>query len=100
MVALNAAGIGLWDVIASAHRAGSLDSAIRNETLNGLAELSASLPALSAVAFNGASAFRIGAPLLAGTGLPLIRLPSSSPAYAALPFEAKRAQWLVLRDYL
>src|SRR5690606_33214058 len=51
--ALAAAGIGLWDVIASAERAGSLDAAIRSPEAADLRGLITGLPNLRAVAFNG-----------------------------------------------
>ncbi len=100
LTALLAARIGLWDTVASARRVGSLDAAIREAEPNALAELAASLPALRAVAFNGATAVRIGMPQLAGTGLALIPLPSSSPAYAAMPLAQKQKLWSALREFL
>ena len=98
--AIAARGIGLWDVIASAKRQGSLDGAIRNAQLAPLADLAAGLPHLRAVAFNGAKAATIGRRALAGTGLALINLPSSSPAHATLNLAEKRARWVVLKDFL
>lgn len=98
--ALLAAGIGLWDVVASAERSGSLDSAIRNAQHNALADLVATLPRLRAIAFNGRKAESIGRPLLANIKAELIALPSSSPAYAALPLAAKRRQWGKLCGFL
>jgi len=95
------AGIGLWDTVAAATRKGSLDADIRLHEASDLAALAATLPALKAVAFNGGTSARIGRRQLAGVpGLVLIDLPSSSPAYASLSFERKRAAWLVLRAYL
>ena len=94
-------GIGLWDSIGSATRKGSLDAAIRNVAPNALAGLVATLPALRAVAFNGAKSAGIGAPQLVQTGaFELLRLPSSSPAHATLSFEAKLEQWSSLRKFL
>jgi hypoxanthine-DNA glycosylase len=98
--ALLAAGVGLWDTVASATRAGSLDAAIREPEHNPLARLAASLPELRAVGLNGATATRIGTQLLAPSGLALIALPSSSPAYAAMPLAEKERRWLALRDFL
>lgn len=98
--ALLGAGIGLWDVIASAVRPGSLDAAIRDAEPAPLRDLAATLPALRAVAFNGGAAARIGRRELAGTALALIDLPSSSPAHAALSFQAKQARWLALAGFL
>ncbi|MBC7158898.1 MAG: DNA-deoxyinosine glycosylase [Porphyrobacter sp.] len=100
LAALLAARVGLWDVVGSARRSGSLDAAIREAQPNPLGALVASLPDLRAVAFNGATAARIGAALLASAGPALVPLPSSSPAYAAMPADEKARRWAVLRDYL
>ena len=98
--ALLAAGIGLWDTVASATREGSLDAAIRNAEPAPLAELVTTLPGLRAVGFNGKTSARIGRAQLAGTPLALIDLPSSSPAYAAMAFAEKRERWLELKQFL
>jgi double-stranded uracil-DNA glycosylase len=98
---LLANGIGLWDSIGSATRRGSLDTAIRNVEANPLAALAASLPALRCLAFNGAKSADVGTSQLAGAGeFACIRLPSSSPAHAALTFQAKLDQWKTLRKFL
>lgn len=95
------AGMAVSDVLASAVRAGSLDAAIREPEAADLAGLVGRLPALRAVAFNGALAGRTGrAQLGAADGIALLDLPSSSPAYAAMPFEAKLARWSALGAYL
>lgn len=94
------ARIGLWDTVASALRQGSLDAAIREAEHAALPELVAALPRLRAVAFNGAAAARIGRGLLAATGPALIDLPSSSPAYAAMPLAEKRERWRILEEFL
>ena len=98
--ALLVARIGLWDTVASARRAGSLDAAIREAEHNPLAELAASLPDLRAVGFNGQASARIGMPQLAGTGLALIPLPSSSPANASIPLAEKQKAWNRLGEFL
>lgn len=98
--ALHAAGIGLWDTVASARRQGSLDSALREVEATALGALVESLPKLRAVGFNGATSARVGRPALAGSGLALIDLPSSSPAYAAMPFARKAEIWGRLREFL
>ncbi len=96
LTALKAARIGLWDVVASAERPGSLDAAIRRPEAADLRGLVARLPALRAVAFNGGTAARLGRAALAGaTNVELIDLPSSSPAHAR-PFELKAVAWRVL----
>lgn len=101
VAAILSAGIGLWDTVASASRSGSLDTAIRNVEATPLADLAATLPALRAIGFNGATSARIGRRQLAETSdIALIDLPSSSAAHAALPFTAKRDRWLELQQFL
>lgn len=101
LAALLAAGVGLWDVHAEAVRPGSLDAAIKDAADNDLLGLIDSLPRLRAVAFNGGAAAKAGARLLARRpDLALVPLPSSSPAHAAMGFEARREAWLTLRAYL
>jgi hypoxanthine-DNA glycosylase len=98
--ALLAAKIGLWDTVASATRAGSLDAAIREAEHNPLAELVATLPELRAVAFNGAASAKIGMAALAHTSLALLPLPSSSPANASVPYAEKRRLWAAIGEFL
>lgn len=101
LAALLDAGIGLWDTVASAERPGSLDADIRLHEASDLAALAATLPELRAIAFNGATAARIGRQELGeAPGLTLIDLPSSSPAYASLTFEKKLAAWRALSAML
>ena len=110
LAALLEAGVGLWDTVASAHRRGSLDAAIREAQPNALVELVASLPDLRAVGFNGQAAARIGLAQLAPARLgptpqeskppALVPLPSSSPAYAAMPLREKEKLWARLGDFL
>ena len=92
--------VGLWDVIASAERSGSLDAAIRSPEAADLRGLVATLPDLRAVAFNGGLAARMGRRTLDGVdGIALIDLPSSSPAHAR-PFKDKAERWSTLSDWL
>jgi double-stranded uracil-DNA glycosylase len=100
LAALLEAKVGLWDTVASAHRAGSLDAAIRAAEHNALGDLAASLPELRAVGFNGQTSARIGMPQLAGTDLALIALPSSSPANASIPLADKEKLWSALGEFL
>jgi hypoxanthine-DNA glycosylase len=94
--------VGLWDVIAKAKREGSLDSRIRDHATNDLAALVAGLPNLVAVAFNGGTAAKIGMKALAESrrSLNLVKLPSSSPAYAAVPYADKLRAWEALRKWV
>ncbi len=100
LASLQEAGVALWDTVTSAERKGSLDAAIREAEHAPLAELVATLPMLRAVAFNGRKASAIGRPQLAESDLALIDLPSSSPAYAAMPLADKERLWARLADFL
>ncbi|HET9645540.1 MAG TPA: DNA-deoxyinosine glycosylase [Burkholderiaceae bacterium] len=85
-------GLGIWDVYASCRREGSLDSAIEDAEPNDLSSLKRMAPALQAIAHNGgesARAMRVTRTL----GLPVFRLPSTSPANASWSFERKLAAW-------
>jgi hypoxanthine-DNA glycosylase len=98
--ALRDAGVGLWDVVRTATRIGSLDARIREPTTNPLGALAASLPELRAIAFNGGKASALGRKQIGGcTTRALLTLPSSSPAHT-LPFADKAAEWVRLRPYL
>lgn len=98
LAALLARGVGLWDVIAHAERRGSLDGSIRNPEGNDLVALAKSLPDLAAIAFNGGRAAASGRKQLGADGecYRLIDLPSSSPAYAAMPLAEKQSRWDVI----
>ena len=85
-------GFGLWDVVNACEREGSLDAAIRRAEHNDLARLRRIAPRLARIGLNGGTARRFAAPLRAA-GYEVIELPSSSPAYAAMPFARKLARW-------
>jgi hypoxanthine-DNA glycosylase len=53
LAALLEAGVGIWDVMASAVRLGRLDSAIRSYSTNSLEMLIGKLPSLRAFGLNG-----------------------------------------------
>jgi hypoxanthine-DNA glycosylase len=93
---LRARRIALWDVLGACRREGSLDAAIRDARGNDFDALLAAMPRLGAVAFNGATAAR-AAPVFAARGLATLRMPSTSPAHAALSHDAKLARWAALR---
>ncbi|MTV40204.1 DNA-deoxyinosine glycosylase [Duganella radicis] len=95
---LLAHGVGLWDVVAEAHRPGSLDSAIRDRNDNDLPALLARYPNIHTIAFNGGTAARLGLKRLGKQArrYRIFNLPSSSPAYT-LSYVAKRDAWLALR---
>lgn len=96
---LQAAGIALWDVLAACVREGSLDADIDPDSIitNDLPAFFARHPRITHVFFNGATAercFRIHVqPALEAGALRLQRLPSTSPAHAALDYRRKLTAW-------
>lgn len=101
LTALLAAHIGLWDVVASAHRAGSTDAAIREAETHDVAALARTLPHLRAIAFNGGTALRHGLRQLGAEAAryAIVALPSSSPLHT-VGFAAKAPVWTALKDHL
>jgi len=93
--------VGLWDVVASAHRTGSTDAAMRDVERHDIAALADILPHLRAIAFNGGTALKHGVKQLgpAGGRFTIVPLPSSSPLHT-VGLEAKLPQWSALRTYL
>ena len=85
-------GLAIWDVYAACRREGSLDSAIEAAVPNDLAGLAARLPRLAAIAHNGGESAR-AMRVTRAFGLPVHRLPSTSPANASWRFERKLAAW-------
>jgi len=101
LAALLAAHVGLWDVVASAERAGSTDAAIREAESHDIAALAATLPDLRAIAFNGGTALRQGVKLLGGSAsrYVIVPLPSSSPLHT-VGLAVKRPAWAALAEQL
>ena len=85
-------GLGLWDVYARCRRQGSLDSSIEDAEYNDLAGLRRRAPGLRVIAHNGGESAR-AMRFTRALGLPVLRLPSTSPANASWTFERKCVAW-------
>lgn len=102
LLALQSAGVALWDVIAVCQREGSLDADIVPQSVaaNDFTGFFAAHRQIGHVYFNGSAAeqaFRRH--VLHRPGLPALeyhRLPSTSPAHAALSHDRKLADWSVI----
>ena len=90
-------GLAVWDVYAACRREGSLDSAIQAAEHNDLAGLVERLPDLRAIAHNGGESAR-SMRITGALGLPVFRLPSTSPANASWSFVRKQAAWRAAFD--
>lgn len=90
--ALQARGIGLWDVIASCQRNGSsLDSAIKDARINAFGKFLLQYRHLKIIGCNGGLAYRLFTRHV-DTDIPVVKLPSSSPAHT-VPLKAKITAW-------
>jgi len=99
LLTLQSHRIALWDVMHSCQRVGSLDASIEHDTIeaNDFAAFFQNHPSIHAVFFNGATAQAIYnkhvLPGLPALPLHYTRLPSTSPAHAALSFAQKLEGW-------
>ena len=97
--ALREARIALWDVMRSCKRTGSLDASIDPATIraNDFPSFFEAHRQIRRVFFNGSTAeatyLRHVLPSVASLELQYTRLPSTSPAHAALSYEKKLAAW-------
>jgi TDG/mug DNA glycosylase family protein len=85
--------VGLWDVYASCRREGSLDADIRQPQVNDFARILVLCPRLQLIAHNGGESFKHARHTQA-LGVPVVKLPSTSPANASWSFERKKAAWM------
>lgn len=101
---LQSAGVALWDVLHTCVRPGSLDTSITDEVANDFPPFFAMHPKITHVFFNGgkaATAFRRHVPSrLQQARHVFSRLPSTSPAHAKMPVDAKMQAWSVVKDVL
>ena len=93
LAALKKAHVALWDVVGTCRREGSLDSSIKDAVPNDLPVLLARCPRLKLAACNGGAAYAALRRFFPDFPLPVVRLPSTSPAAARLSFARKLEQW-------
>ena len=93
--------IALWDVIDTCERKGSLDSEIRNEEANKIEELLQNFPNIKAIFCNGQKSYKNLQKILGKKfRMPIIVLPSTSPAYAGLKYEEKLLSWQEIQNHI
>jgi len=100
--------IALWDVLKSCERPGSLDSAIIDTTAipNEFPAFFRSHPAIKRVFFNGAKAAQVYERRVLDSvraefpDIRYERLPSTSPAHAAMSYERKLERWSAIKKAL
>ncbi|MES2579229.1 MAG: DNA-deoxyinosine glycosylase [Pseudomonadota bacterium] len=99
VASLIASKIALWDVLESCTRPGSMDASIVRNSIkvNDFPRFFSEHRSIHIICFNGATAeaeyMKHVMPLNLHVNARLIRLPSTSPAYAAMPFKDKLTAW-------
>jgi len=102
---LRQSGVALWDVLAACERDSSLDSDIVESTIvpNDFGAFLARHPLIEQIYCNGAKSYnsyvRHVRPDLDSNHreIPVTRMPSTSPAHAAMNFESKLQAWRVIK---
>ena len=102
---LKANRVALWDVCHSAYREGALDASIEARSIvpNDFIAFFRSHRRIHLICFNGQTAgilYRrlvLPAQLLQVQQIPLVTLPSTSPAHAAMRLEQKLERWRVVQ---
>ncbi len=105
---VNDHGIGIWDVMQSCRRHGSLDSKIETASIvaNDFTNFFDCHPELRLIVFNGSKAeteFKKRVlPKLGdiNTSFEMIRMPSTSPAMATMNYQEKYKAWSAIKKYL
>ena len=86
-------GLALWDTLERCTITGASDASIRDAVPNDIAALLTNAP-IQAVFCNGATAYRLYQKYLEPvSGIPAVKLPSTSPANAACRPETLRQVW-------
>ncbi len=102
--ALKSAQIALWDVLHSCTRQGSLDTMIVRDTqiANDFRTFFKTHKKITHVFFNGTKAedyfMRHVHPEINSNSISFLRLPSTSPANAAIPFKQKLSAWRTIME--
>ncbi len=105
---VNAHKIGIWDVMQSCERHGSLDSKIKTTSIvvNDFTHFFNNHPKLRLIAFNGSKAeSEFKRRILPEQGnlkkdIDIIRMPSTSPAMATMTYQEKYQAWSRIKEYL
>ncbi len=90
--------VAVWDVLRASVRPGSMDADIQQSTAtaNDFDTFFEQHPCIQGVAFNGRKAEKLFRDIVTShraSRLRKLSLPSTSPAYAAMPFEGKLERW-------
>lgn len=85
--------IALWDVVKTCNRQGSLDSAIENVKPNDIKTLLKKHPNIKKIYCNGTASYTMFNRYFKDIDIPVIKLPSTSPANAKYSFKKLLEEW-------
>ena len=91
--------IALWDVVYSCRREGSLDSNLRDIELNDFNGLIKKHTMLKAIFCNGQTSYKLFKQYHGEVSIPIVALPSTSPAYT-LSFDEKLFEWRKILKFI
>ena len=98
--------IALWDVLESCYREGSLDSNIDHSTIeaNDFNHFLKQHKQVKTIFFNGGEAEKLFEKYvvkeLEDRQIKYFRLPSTSPAHAAMSFDGKLSKWQMIKEFI
>lgn len=91
--------VALWDTIRSCERVGASDGRIRCIVPNDIPGLIRRHPGIRVIFLNGRLAEKLYRKYAAArVGLPVVTLPSTSPAHAAMSFPRKLKAWRAVKE--
>ena len=91
--------LALWDVIESCEIVGSSDSSINNVKVNDIKSISTNSK-LRLIVCNGNKAYDLYQKYVKDVDIPVVKLPSTSPANAGWSLERLCEQYKVILDYI
>jgi len=91
--------LALWDVIESCEIVGSSDSSINNVKVNDIKSISTNSN-LRLIVCNGNKAYDLYQKYVKDVDIPVVKLPSTSPANAGWSLERLCEQYKVILDYI
>jgi len=93
--------IALWDVLESCDRVGSQDKNIKNAVVNNFEAFYRKYPYISAIFFNGKTAYKYYQNVIGFNGKKgFSDLPSTSPLNTWYTFDEKMEKWAMIKGYL
>ena len=91
--ALTSHKVALWDTLQYCERAGSLDTAIAKPEPNAIKDLLQNNPCIEKICCNGTASHRYLHRFFPHIAIPVVQLPSTSPAAARMRYPEKLECW-------